>query len=119
MAKRQKEQLLPQERRERSEACRGWIKGHGRVFRDVVNCGKALKKLEGARSRGLGFDATVQRCARILTEASKPEHISALDYVARCVRRGYSHGVLQKRKTRPQPEPRRSGYRGEDFHSDI
>jgi hypothetical protein len=120
MAKRRKEQTTPQERRERSEACRSWVKGYGKIFRDVVNCGKALKKLEGARSRDIPFHTTVQRCARTLTEASKHENVNGLDFVASCVRRGYSHGVLQRRRSRPQPEPRRSGgYRGEDFHADI
>ena len=119
MPKRRKEQASPQERRERSEVCRSWIKNHGRIFRDVVNCGTALKRLEGARRRDASFTWTVQRCARTLTEASKPEHAHALDTVASCVRRGYSHGVLQKRKTRSAPEPRRGGHRGEDFHSDI
>jgi hypothetical protein len=115
---KRKQQKTPQERREHSEACRGWVKSYGRVFRDVVNCGKALKKLEGARGQ-TGFYTTVQRCARTLTEAGKPENVNGLDFVARCVRSGYSHGVLQRRRSRPQPEPRRSGYRGEDFHSDI
>jgi len=96
--KRRAEQPTPQERRERSEVCRSWVKNHGRVFRDVVNCGKALTRLEGARRKDASFTWTVQRCARTLEPAGKVEHAHALDVIASCVRRGYSHGVLQRRR---------------------
>lgn len=88
-----------QERREYSEVCRSWIKNHGRVFRDVVNCGKALTRFEGAMKKdALGYGYTVEWCARTLEQAAKPEHHDALDVIARCVSRGYSHGVLQHRR---------------------
>lgn len=86
----------PYARREQSAACRGWVDHYGREFRDVVACGKALARLQGARGKHVDFGFTVQQCAQTLKRASDPNVVHGIATVASCVRRGFGHGVLQR-----------------------
>lgn len=102
MSARKREELHPAERRERSEACRGWVERYGRDFRTVQGCGKDLVRLKGARQGE--FD--IQACAVYLDSIVKRNATEGVARVASCVRHGYSHGVTQA-GWRPKKKPRR------------
>ena len=83
---------------EQSHNCRGWIDHYGQSFRKVVGCGRALVRLQNAKSKNVDFGFVVQQCASVLREASAPDRVHGIAVVANCVRRGYSHGVTQPKR---------------------
>jgi hypothetical protein len=89
--------LFPDETREFSHACKGWVKIHGKHYRDLQACGRAI--LAGRRD-GRKMSSAVSFCRSVMRDLDAREGYAAggMQTIANCVGRGFSHGITQPRR---------------------